>query len=52
MPKVHDRVLLALFILGIAVVFFGGFLNHAPNRLATGVATRCLKPRLWRPRRQ
>jgi osmoprotectant transport system permease protein len=38
MPKVHDRVLLALFSLGIAVVFFGGFLNNAPNRLAMGVA--------------
>jgi osmoprotectant transport system permease protein len=38
MPKVHDRVLLALFSLGLAVVFFGGFLNCAPNRLATGVA--------------
>ena len=38
MPKVHDRVLLALFSLGLAVAFFGGFLNHAPNRLATGVA--------------
>jgi osmoprotectant transport system permease protein len=38
MPKVHDRVLLALFSLGSPVVFFGGFLNCAPNRLATGVA--------------
>ncbi|MGH6819284.1 MAG: ABC transporter permease [Methylocella sp.] len=38
MPKVHDRVLLVLFGLGLAVVFLGGFLNHAPNRLATGVA--------------
>src|ERR1700732_2000471 len=38
MPKVHDRVLLALFSLGIAGVFFGGFLNNAPNRLAMGVA--------------
>jgi osmoprotectant transport system permease protein len=38
MPKVHDRVLLALFSLGLAGVFSGGFLNHAPNRLATGVA--------------
>src|SRR6202048_5483916 len=38
MPKVHDRVLLALFGLGLAVFFLGGFLNHAPNRLATGVA--------------
>jgi osmoprotectant transport system permease protein len=38
MPKMHDRVLLALFSLGLAGVFFGGFLNHAPNRLATGVA--------------
>jgi len=38
MPKVHDRVLLALFSLGLAVVFVGGFLNSAPNRLATGVA--------------
>jgi osmoprotectant transport system permease protein len=38
MPKVHDRVLLALFSLGLAVIFLGGFLNHAPNRLATGVA--------------
>ncbi len=38
MPKVHDRVLLALFSLGLAGVFFGGFLNFAPNRLAKGVA--------------
>ncbi|MGH6835883.1 MAG: ABC transporter permease [Methylocella sp.] len=38
MPKVHDRVLLALCSLGLAVVSFGGFLNHAQNRLATGVA--------------
>ncbi|MGH6812417.1 MAG: ABC transporter permease [Methylocella sp.] len=38
MPKVHDRVLLALFSLGLAMVFFGGFLIHAPNRLATGIA--------------
>jgi osmoprotectant transport system permease protein len=38
MPKVHDRVLLALSTLGLAGVFFGGFLNFAPNRLATGVA--------------
>jgi osmoprotectant transport system permease protein len=38
MSKVHDRVLLALFSLGLAVVILGGFLNHAPNRLATGVA--------------
>jgi osmoprotectant transport system permease protein len=38
MPKVHDRVLLALFGLGLAVVFLGGFLSHAPNRLATGVS--------------
>ncbi|MGH6864355.1 MAG: hypothetical protein ACRECN_08845, partial [Methylocella sp.] len=38
MPKVYDRVLLALVCLGLAEVFFGGFLNHSPNRLATGVA--------------
>ncbi len=38
MPKVHDRVLLVLFSLGLVVIFFGGFLNYAPNRLATGVA--------------
>jgi osmoprotectant transport system permease protein len=38
MPKVHDRVILALFCLGLVVVLSGGFLNHAPNRLATGVA--------------
>ena len=38
MPKVHDRVLLVLCGLGLAVVFWGGFLNCAPNRLATGVA--------------
>jgi osmoprotectant transport system permease protein len=38
MPKVHDRVLLALCSLGLAGVFFGGFLSCAPNRLATGVA--------------
>jgi osmoprotectant transport system permease protein len=38
MPKVHDRVLLALFSLGLAVAFLGGFLNNAPNRLAMGVA--------------
>ncbi len=38
MPKIHDRVLLALFSLGLAAVFSGGFLNCAPNRLATGVA--------------
>ena len=52
MPKVHDRVLLALFSLGLAVVFLGGFLNCAPNRLATGVAYPLSKPRLWKPRRQ
>ena len=38
MPKVHDRVLLVLCSLGFAVVFSGGFLNCAQNRLATGVA--------------
>ena len=38
MPKVHDRVLLVLFSLGLVVIFSGGFLNYAPNRLATGVA--------------
>ena len=38
MPKVHDRVLLVLCGLGAAGVFFGGFLNFAPNRLARGVA--------------
>jgi osmoprotectant transport system permease protein len=38
MLKVHDRVLLTLVSLGLAVVFWGGFLNCAPNRLATGVA--------------
>jgi osmoprotectant transport system permease protein len=38
MPKVHDRVLLALSSLGLAGVFFGSFLSCAPNRLATGVA--------------
>ncbi|MGH6849246.1 MAG: ABC transporter permease [Methylocella sp.] len=43
MPKVHDRILLALCTLGLAVVFFGGFLNCAPNRLATGVANPLLQ---------
>jgi len=38
MPKVHDRILLVLFSLGLVVIFSGGFLNCAPNRLATGVA--------------
>ncbi len=38
MPKVHDRVLLALCCLGFAAVFFSGFLTYAPNRLAKGVA--------------
>jgi len=38
MPKLHDRVLLTLSCLGFAVVFSGGFLNHAQNRLAKGVA--------------
>ncbi len=38
MPKVHDRVLLVLFSLGLVVIFSGGFLNCAPNRLATGAA--------------
>jgi osmoprotectant transport system permease protein len=38
MPKIHDRVILALFSLGLAVALSGGFLTHAPNRLATGVA--------------
>lgn len=38
MPKVHDRVLLALSCSGFAGVFLGGFLNFAPNRLARGVA--------------
>ena len=38
MPKVHDRVLLALCSLGLAGIFFGGFLSCAPNRLATGIA--------------
>ncbi len=38
MPKIHDRVLLALFSLGLIVVLSVGFLNHAPNRLATGIA--------------
>lgn len=38
MPKVHDRILLGLFSLGLVVIFSGGFLNCAPNRLATGVA--------------
>lgn len=38
MPKVHDRVLLALSSLGFAGIFLGGFLTSAPNRLARGVA--------------
>jgi osmoprotectant transport system permease protein len=38
MPKVHDRILLLLFSLGLVASFFGGFLNCAPNRLATGTA--------------
>ncbi|MGH6935666.1 MAG: ABC transporter permease [Methylocella sp.] len=37
MPKIHDRVLIALSSLGLALVLSGGFLNYAPNRLATGV---------------
>jgi hypothetical protein len=28
MPKVHDRVILALFSLGLAVIFLGGFLSR------------------------
>ncbi|HUB63192.1 MAG TPA: ABC transporter permease [Methylocella sp.] len=39
MPKVEDRVLLLLSGLGFAGVFLGGFLNFAPNRLASGVAS-------------
>ena len=38
MPKVHDRVLLALACFGFAGILLGGFLNFAPNRLASGVA--------------
>jgi osmoprotectant transport system permease protein len=38
MPKLCDRILLTLSCLGFAVVFSGGFLNHAQNRLAKGVA--------------
>ena len=38
MPKVHDRILLVLFSLGLVVIFSGGFLNCAPNRLTTGAA--------------
>jgi osmoprotectant transport system permease protein len=38
MPKVCNRVLLALACFGLAGIFFGGFLNFAPNRLASGVA--------------
>ena len=38
LPKVHDRVLLTLFWLGLAGVFLGGFLTCAPNRLANGIA--------------
>ena len=38
MPKVHDRILLGLFSLGLVVIFSSGFLNCAPNRLATGIA--------------
>jgi osmoprotectant transport system permease protein len=40
MLQVHDRVLLALASLGFAAVLFGGFVSHAPNRLALGVAYR------------
>jgi osmoprotectant transport system permease protein len=38
MPKVHDRVLLTLACFGFAGILLGGFLNFAPNRLASGVA--------------
>jgi osmoprotectant transport system permease protein len=38
MLKVHDRVLLVLSCLGSAVVLSSGFLSHATNRLAAGVA--------------
>jgi osmoprotectant transport system permease protein len=38
MPKVHGRVLLTLACLGFAGILLGGFLNFAPNRLASGVA--------------
>ncbi len=38
MPKVHDRVLFALACFGFAGILLGGFLNFAPNRLASGVA--------------
>jgi osmoprotectant transport system permease protein len=38
MPKVHDHVLLALACFGLAGILLGGFLNFAPNRLASGVA--------------
>jgi osmoprotectant transport system permease protein len=36
--KIHDRVLLTLCCLGAAALAFGGFLSHAGNRLANGVA--------------
>jgi osmoprotectant transport system permease protein len=38
MPKVHDRVLLALACFGFSGILLGGFLSFAPNRLASGVA--------------
>jgi osmoprotectant transport system permease protein len=47
-PKNYDRVLLTLCCLGALAIVFCGFLNHANNRLANGVALP-----LWRvPRLQ
>ncbi|WOJ90820.1 ABC transporter permease [Methylocapsa polymorpha] len=37
-PVVHDRVLLALGLIGAVAALYGGFLNSAPNRLAGSVA--------------
>lgn len=37
-PQLRDRVLLTLVIFGAAAVAFGGFVCHAPNRVADGLA--------------
>lgn len=38
MPKVHDRVLLALSTFGFLAAFLASFLTYAPNWLAKGIA--------------
>jgi osmoprotectant transport system permease protein len=46
MTKVHDRVLLMACCIGLGAVFFAGFLEQAPNRLASST----LRPLLDAPR--